>query len=227
MAKEYFCAYHSYAEALTAYGDAEKGRLFMACLTYSKTGVEPQLSGNERFIWPMLKQNIDRDAGRYDDRCSKNKENVSKRYQKSTNVYERIQSYTNGYETYQEEEKDKEEYKDKYKDKEDIKETLSNESAKKTAPRFSPPTLEEVKAYIDEKGYATDAEQWMAYYESNGWKVGKNSMKDWKAAVRTWGARDGMKKSPTLATPPTETAKSDLARMMSLHDRLKGGNDEA
>lgn len=48
------------------------------------------------------------------------------------------------------------------------------------------PTTEQVAAYCKERGNRVDPEKWMAYYLSNGWKVGKNPMKDWKAAVRTW-----------------------------------------
>jgi hypothetical protein len=54
------------------------------------------------------------------------------------------------------------------------------------AARFVPPTVAEVAAYCAERGNAVDAGQWYNYYTSNGWKVGKNPMKDWKAAVRTW-----------------------------------------
>ena len=56
------------------------------------------------------------------------------------------------------------------------------------------PTLEEVKAYCSERGNKVDPERWYDYYTSNGWKVGKNPMKDWKAAVRTWERSDGRKK---------------------------------
>lgn len=48
------------------------------------------------------------------------------------------------------------------------------------------PTLEEVQAYCKERGNTVDAQRFIDYYTSNGWKVGRNSMKDWKAAVRTW-----------------------------------------
>ena len=57
---------------------------------------------------------------------------------------------------------------------------------KRSAKRFTPPTLEEVQAYCEERHNFVDAEKFIDYYTSNGWKVGKNSMKDWKAAVRTW-----------------------------------------
>ena len=56
--------------------------------------------------------------------------------------------------------------------------------------RFAKPTLDDVKAYCQERGNNVDAEKWFNYYSANGWKVGKNPMKDWKAAVRTWERND-------------------------------------
>ncbi len=53
-----------------------------------------------------------------------------------------------------------------------------------------PPTRNDVEAFIREYNYTyVDAEEFMNFYESNGWKVGKNKMKDWQAAVRSWNAR--------------------------------------
>ena len=62
-------------------------------------------------------------------------------------------------------------------------------SAKSTTPKrkhFEKPTLSEIEQYCTERNNNVNAEHFFDYYESNGWKVGKNSMKDWKAAVRTW-----------------------------------------
>ena len=58
------------------------------------------------------------------------------------------------------------------------------------APRFTKPTVEEVRAYCQERNNSVDAERFVDYYEANGWKVGKSSMKDRKAAVRNWERRD-------------------------------------
>lgn len=66
----------------------------------------------------------------------------------------------------------------------------SPKGEKKTASRFSAPTIDEVRAYAQEKGYNIDAEHFVDYYTSNGWRVGRNPMKDWKATVRTWASRD-------------------------------------
>ena len=59
-----------------------------------------------------------------------------------------------------------------------------------TRQRFKPPTVDEVKDYITEKGYTIDPETFVDYYTANGWKIGKSSMKDWRAAVRTWNRKE-------------------------------------
>ena len=56
----------------------------------------------------------------------------------------------------------------------------------KRSRAFVPPTLEEVSAYCKERGKGVDPNKWYDFYQSKGWMIGKNKMKDWKAAVRTW-----------------------------------------
>ena len=60
----------------------------------------------------------------------------------------------------------------------------------KKQKKFVKPTVEEIRAYCRERNNIVDAERFYDHYESNGWKVGKNTMKDWKAAVRTWERND-------------------------------------
>lgn len=66
--------------------------------------------------------------------------------------------------------------------------------------RLKKPTLEDVAAYCQERGNTVDPQRWMDHYTSNGWKVGKNPMKDWKAAVRTWERNGFDKDSEPLDT---------------------------
>ncbi len=56
--------------------------------------------------------------------------------------------------------------------------------------RFAPPSVGEVRDYCREKGYTFDPERFVAYYESNGWMVGKNRMKSWRASCTTWQKRE-------------------------------------
>lgn len=68
------------------------------------------------------------------------------------------------------------------------KDTNNNEDneKKESMGKFSPPTIEEVTAYCLERGRGIDPEKWMNHYQAKGWMIGKNKMKDWKAAVCTW-----------------------------------------
>ena len=72
------------------------------------------------------------------------------------------------------------------KDIEIEKEIDSSASTTTKRKRFEKPTLSQITQYCIERNNNVNAEQFYDYYESNGWKVGKNSMKDWKACVRTW-----------------------------------------
>lgn len=68
----------------------------------------------------------------------------------------------------------------------DIDSNKNIESIGAKTKRFCKPTLEEVKNYINENNLNVNPQYWYDFYESNGWKVGRNPMKDWKACVRRW-----------------------------------------
>ena len=76
--------------------------------------------------------------------------------------------------------------KEKEKEKEEERKSVCNYTRTHTREIMPRPTIEEVRSYILAMGYTFDAEQFCAFYTSNGWKVGKNPMKSWKAACRTW-----------------------------------------
>ncbi len=64
----------------------------------------------------------------------------------------------------------------------------------KKSKMFKVPSIQEIRSYIKEKRFTFNADSFINYYESNGWKIGKNSMKDWKAACRTWQTRENKDK---------------------------------
>lgn len=63
---------------------------------------------------------------------------------------------------------------------------IDTQNSKGRGCKFNPPTVDEIRAYIIVKGFSFDAESFYDFYQSKGWMVGKNKMKDWKAAVRNW-----------------------------------------
>lgn len=205
MAREYVCLYHSYLKSVEPLNDAERGRLFTACLTYSMTGAEPDLRGNERFVWPTIREQIDRDTKKYSDFCKKQQENIRKRW--DTTVYDG----TSGIPDDTKHTKEKEKEKENILSSPNVEDSIARTPARK---RFTPPTLAEVTAYCRERQNAVDPLRFIDYYTANGWKVGKNSMKDWKAAVRTW---EGKQRDSATAQ------RSSLDETRAVLRRIAGG----
>lgn len=73
------------------------------------------------------------------------------------------------------------------------KATTTTTKADHKSKRFKKPSIEELQAYITEMGYTFSANHFFDYYESNGWKVGRNGMKSWKAACANWQRREHSK----------------------------------
>ena len=181
MAREYVCLYHSYLKSVEPLNDAERGRLFTACLTYSMTGAEPDLRGNERFVWPTIREQIDRDTKKYSDFCKKQQENIRKRW--DTTVYDG----TSGIPDDTKHTKEKEKEKENILSSPNVEDSIARTPARK---RFTPPTLAEVTAYCRERQNAVDPQRFIDYYTANGWKVGSHAMKDWHAAARNWARKE-------------------------------------
>jgi len=88
-------------------------------------------------------------------------------------------------------------------EKEEKKERDKSMSAKPTATKkFIPPTVQEVAAYCRERGNSVDPERFTDFYTSKGWMVGKNKMKDWKSAVRTWEGNQKQGGTPNGSSKP-------------------------
>lgn len=100
-------------------------------------------------------------------------------------------------------------------------------SAKNTTTkrkRFEKPTLSQITQYCLERNNNVNAEQFYDYYESNGWKVGKNAMKDWKACVRTW-ERNGYDK-PIKKKNNKQDALNDMRDLMNEYGGVNEQSNE-
>lgn len=194
---KYLKVYTDFAEAMEALSDAERGRLFMSMLQYASTGEAGTLSGAERFVWPIAKQNIDRAQAELEKRAENGrkggrpkKATESEEKQKKANESKRKQTKDN-----------KDKAKDKDKENNIIPLSPNGDIPPKGGrppeKRFVKPTVDEVRAYCAERGNRVDAQAFVDFYEAKGWKVGSSPMKDWKAAVRTWEQRDTAQRKPT------------------------------
>ena len=93
-----------------------------------------------------------------------------------------------------------------------IKEISNSKEIPKERNIFRKPTFEEVQAYCLERNNGIDPEQFLDYYESKGWVVGKSKMKDWKACVRTW--ERNRKGKPTAIKPNPVPEESPFKKLL-------------
>ena len=185
MARNYAAIPYDYLEEMEALNDAEFGRLTRALLAYSMTGEKIALCGNERFYAKRVMAQEDRFKASYEDvstaRSEAGKAGAAARWQNGKGIFANGKDSTaipaNG--------------KNGNTETETETDTLPSDDGKRDtrAARFTPPTVEDVAAYVSEKGYHVNAERFVSFYQQKGWMVGKNRMKDWKAAVRNWETR--------------------------------------
>lgn len=89
--------------------------------------------------------------------------------------------------------------------------------------RFTPPTLEEVKSYCKERNNNVDAQRFIDFYESKGWMVGRNNMKDWKAAIRNWerGSNENQQPKHSSASYHGEAPRIEGERNYDIPEDIK------
>lgn len=181
MGKKTFVLETDLDEKTKTLTDEELGKVFRKILKYVKEETLPKLTEKLELVFQFIKVDLDKNLEKYQERCKKNKEAAERRWnRRNTNTYECMQPNTK--------------HADNDSDNDnDYDYDSSNEEKKESKPKkkFVKPNLEEVIAYCKERKNKVDPQKFIDYYESNGWKVGRNSMKDWKAAIRTWERNDG------------------------------------
>ena len=198
---------------MEAFSDEEFGRLTRAMIRYNATGEVPEFTGNERFIWPMLQSQMDRDRKAYTEKCESNRRNGKKggrpKKEEITDGYCEDAEKTDRFfekpkkpkekenEKVNEKENENEKVNEKVNEREKKKERESREkreeaffAAKPPRPHFSPPSIKEIRDYCRQMGYTFDPEGCWDYYTAVGWKIGRNTMTDWKAALRHWNTKE-------------------------------------
>ena len=179
MIMEYLKVWTNFREVMEPLNFEEKGRLFESMLVYAESGQEPDdLEGNERFVWPTAKRDIDMAVQFRETK----RQNGSKGGRPKTKDNQEEPNETKD---------NQEEPNETLKKRKEMKrkEKKGNQSENiVTLKRFIPPTVEEVKAYCNERGtFWIDPQNFVDYYEARGWMLSNNrKMVDWKAAVRTW-----------------------------------------
>lgn len=205
--------YRSFWEAIKEADPPDQLAAYNAIFDYALDGIEPNVTGAAAVAFIMAKPQIDANNRRYENgkkgakygklggrpRKEKNPKKTPKEPQENptetpnVNVNDNVNVNVN----------------DKERDTPSITNdnTVITNDNRVINKRFAPPSLEEVRAYCTERNNNVDPEAFIDFYESKGWKVGNQTMKDWKASVRTWERRSRDK--PT--DKPKEVPKGHFA----------------
>lgn len=190
--REAFTFYRSFRDAVEMTNKEEQLVLYKAIADYALDGIEPDVSTLGelgRLCWTAISPNIKSGRRNYINGCNggapEGNCNAKKQPKNNPNSTEKQPGQTST------------KNKNRNKDKNDEE---SKEKVATARTTFVAPSLQEVSDYISEKGYTVDARQFVDFYESKGWMVGSNKMKNWRAAVRTWTRRQNPANIPSHET---------------------------
>lgn len=198
------------AMAVGCLGDAELGRLFRGMLQYAFSGQEPTLSGVEEILWPELKEDLDRQQRGYENKvrgAEKARSLISadiSRYQSDISLISADISLKREKEEQEEKQKKNGSPSDSpLQEKEIREEQEEKDKTMRARKRFVPPTLEEVREYVRQRGSRVDPVQFWEYFNEGGWVDAKGQpVKNWKQKEITWeqfhgrGRRNGTERDP-------------------------------
>lgn len=187
--RDSFVFYRSFADAIAGLPPEEYKKVMQAIIGYALDGTEPTTGGIDYTVFCLVKPQIDANNKRYEN-GKKGGRPITK--QKPSDNQDITKEKPNSNQDITNEEPcDNQDITNSQPNvyvnvnDNDIKKKDTNVSKEK-AGRFKPPTVTEVENYCREKEYRIDCEQFVDFYQSKNWMVGKNKMKDWRASVRNW-----------------------------------------
>lgn len=196
MDKNSFLMYVDWNDMIEELDDQSRGQLLLAIMRYQSGAELPEMDIGAKVAFAQIRNQFRKDAEKYNRTVANRsaagklggrpKANASVEKQKKQMLFE--ESNTKQTEA-------------KKADNDNVNDNVLKENTLKGVKekRFAPPTPENVRGYCREMGYTNvDAERFVDFYASKDWMVGKNRMKDWKAAVRNWARQD----QPPVAKKP-------------------------
>ena len=210
--KKSFVMYESWGAAIEKMNNEQAGELIKAIYAFQKNPDVVPEDPAIAFVFEIIKQKLEEDNKRYEEVCAARSEAGKKGGRPKANASDKKQMVS-------EESKKSKCFSEKAK-KADNDNEYDNDLKENTLEgvkekRFAPPTLENVSEYCREMGYTNvDAARFIDFYTSNDWMVGKNRMKDWKAAVRNWDRRE---KNPQRQDGAAEVSKKNRFHNLEEH----------
>lgn len=210
------------------------GRALKASFVYARTGEVPELDPVSMILFSAIKPSIDDSAESFENISKRNKQNIEKRWKgksqkgaTDTKVYQSIPNVPDIPDDTEDRSKKIEVRSKKIEDRsiDNENRTLTASNARESAqkrPRFVPPGNDEVIAFFGDQGSSTQqANSFFDFYTANGWKVGRNAMKDWKAAARGWIRR--AYDYNNSRQPRRDTTAETLETLAQVTEELNGG----
>lgn len=184
--KKSFVFYNTWGAAVQNMSNEQAGQLIKAMLAYQDDKDARPEDPAVGFVFDLIAQKLDEDAQAYAETCAKRAE-----YGKRGGESKSKQKEAKASLSFTEEAKgSKSKQKEADTDTESDTDTETDKDIESARTRARRPSVDEVRAYCQERHNNIDAEQFVDFYTSKGWKVGKDPMTNWKAAVRTWEKRD-------------------------------------
>lgn len=162
--KKSFLLYCDIIHTIEQLTDEQAGHLFKHILQYVNDKDPETDNVITKIAFEPIKQQLKRDLMKYEDIRKRNSDNARKRW--DSTAYDRIPNDTKNADNVND------------NDNDNVKDKVNN--------KFIKPTLDELREYMDSIGMNDVSNKFFDFYESKGWMIGKNKMKDWKSAVRTW-----------------------------------------
>lgn len=228
--------YTDYMEQVSMLSREQRGDLFTAIMAYASNTELPNMDGVTMMAFCFIRSQMDRDRSKYQETIEKRREAGKQGGRPKANGSDEKAKKANGFSEKQTEAKKADNVNENdnvdvnvnvnvnENVDEDEKEKKKGTNVPKEKSRFVPPSVENVTEYCRENDYRyVDANYFVDFYISKNWYVGKNKMKDWKAAVRNWQRQESAKHK--LYSQKEETEKQEESRgMMYEWAMTKGEN---
>lgn len=194
--KDSFIFYRSFYEAVKELDSQTQAAVMSAMCEYALDGTEPECSGVVLAMFRLMKPQIDANSKRFENgkkggrpKTEHAEEETKPEPNRNQTITKANQTITktepNHNQTEPNPEKSKPNVSVNVNENVNVNEKEKGQREKRQSP-FRPPTRDEVETYCKERGNHVDVDRFIDFYTAKGWMIGKNLMKDWKAAVRTW-----------------------------------------
>ena len=223
--RDSFIFYRSFQDAIDGCPIEDQLAIYKAIANYALNRTDPDLTGVAKVCWVLIKPQLEANWRRFENGCRggdygkrggapRGNSNATKQNNPKTtpnqpqNNPKAVEKTTPNVFNVNDNVND-----NVLNDNENVETKVSQ---RRETKRFTKPSLQDINIFIQELSLSVDAEAFYNYYEANGWMVGKNHMKDWKAAVRNWSKKEW--------NTPSRSQKMDKAKEVNYNNNDHPGN---